>query len=142
MNRNIAIAAIIAAFIGGMIVTGETVEAKKGGGGVAIEELEARVASLEAKSGQPLEFQLITHRPTFTIPKNTESLLVNTPDCPNGYVSITGGYQQIADMGFVPFLPVNTNFADDNNYHFRVGNPTAEDVNIILRADCIQFLAP
>lgn len=31
-------------------------------------------------------------------------------------------------------------FLKDNNY--TIAQETAEDINIILRADCIQFLAP
>jgi len=49
MNRKIATIAIIVAFVGGMIVAGTPVEAKKGGGGSVIDEVLAAIDALDGR---------------------------------------------------------------------------------------------
>jgi len=116
MNRKIATIAIIVAFVGGMVFAGTPVEAKKGGGGSAIELLGAQIEDILVRLGvveqkvQALENQIFdaivsTHTITYQQGNNPPTPLEDDFFCPSSHPIMVSFYGDDPLQGNVKLTP-------------------------------------
>jgi len=145
-----AIAAILAAFVGGMIIAGTPVEAKKGGGGVNIEELQAKVADLESRLATIenggftiVETQRIST--SQTIPAGQRVLVQTSPCNADEFIHGFGFTQQISGTSLgADAQPIDTMFMtprpDGGKLAVRLANTLDKDFTLNLDVFCAKIM--